>query len=420
MDAFFNIFQEILDLGAPVMLPILLLILGLIFRMKFGEALRTGLLVGIGFQGLTLAIDLLLDSINPAIEYYRAIGEGFTTVDIGWAAVGAASWAVPFSALAVLIIIALNILLVVTGVTKVINVDLWNYIHFLIPGALAYSLFGSFWLGLIITVGLSLIALFMAEKVAPYWQEYFGLEGTTNSTLSFLTFAWPVGILGNKIIDLIPGIRDLDFDMDKIEDKIGFFADPAVIGLAIGALIGLLTEQSWQTLLSMGVGIAAALVLLPRMVSIMMEGLSSIGDAARDFMGRFIKGDDEVLIGMDVALGVGDIASNTTYLLLIPISIGLAFILPNFSYLPVGLLTNIIYMMPLIAMASKGNLLRTFIIGFVFNLIVMIGANAFAPEATAMMQGAGIEVEGLVTDAYWGFNLPNIIISIISRILGFS
>lgn len=72
------------------------------------------------------------------------------------------------------------------------------------------------------------------------------------------------------------------------------------------------------------------------------------------------------------------------------------------TYLPVGLLTNIIYMIPLIAMASKGNLLRTFIIGLVFTTIVMIGADIFAPEATEMMTGAGIEVDGLVTDSLLG------------------
>lgn len=50
----------------------------------------------------------------------------------------------------------------------------------------------------------------------------------------------------------------------------------------------------------------------------------------------------------------------------------------------------------------------------------MIGADIFAPEATEMMKGAGIEVNGLVTDAYWGFSLPNIIISLLSRFFGFS
>jgi len=416
MDTIYNILQGILDAGPAVMLPVIMFILGLIFRMKVGEALKTGLLVGIGFQGLTLAIDLLLNSVNPAIEYYSELGEGFTTVDVGWAAVGAASWGVPFSALAVLLIVGINVLLVMAGKTKVINVDIWNFIHLLIPGALAYSLFDSFWLGLIITVGLSIVSLYFAEKVAPSWQEYFGMEGTTVSTLSYTTFAWPFAVLGNKIIDRIPKLRDVDLSLDTLEDKIGVLADPAVIGVLIGALLGVITRQDFQTILTMGVGVSAALVLLPRMVSVMMEGLSSIGESAKTFMKRYVDEDSQILIGMDVALGVADPAANTTYLILIPVSIGLAFVIPNMTYFPVGLLTTIVYFTPLISMASKGNLLRTLIISLFFTLIVMLGANEFAPEVTAMMEGAGIEVDGLVTDSFWGYNIPNIIISIISRI----
>lgn len=417
MDFLVNILQSVLDAGPAVMLPVVMFILGLIFRMKVGEALKTGLLVGIGFQGLVLAIDLLLASVNPAIEYYAEFGEGFTTVDVGWAAVGAASWGVPFSALAVLLIVVLNVILVMTGKTRVINVDIWNFIHLLIPGALAYSLFDSFWLGLIVTVGLSVVSLYFAEKIAPAWQEYFGLEGTTVTTLSYITFAWPVGIIGNKLIDLIPGVRDIDLSLDTLQEKAGVLADPAVIGLLIGGFLGVITGQDVTTSLSMGVGVSAALVLLPRMVSIMMEGLSSIGESAKTFMRRYVEEDDQLLIGMDVALGVADAAANTTYLLLIPISIGLAFIIPNMTYFPVGLLTTIVYFTPLISMTSKRNLFRTFIISLVFTFFVMLGANEFAPEVTAMMEASGVAVDGSVTDSFWGYNIPNIIISIISRIV---
>ena len=52
MDAVFSFFKGIVDLGAAVMLPIVLIIIGLFFRMKLGQAIKSGLMVGIGFQGL--------------------------------------------------------------------------------------------------------------------------------------------------------------------------------------------------------------------------------------------------------------------------------------------------------------------------------------------------------------------------------
>ena len=43
MDAVFSFFKGIVDLGAAVMLPIVLIIIGLFFRMKLGQAIKSGL-----------------------------------------------------------------------------------------------------------------------------------------------------------------------------------------------------------------------------------------------------------------------------------------------------------------------------------------------------------------------------------------
>ncbi|MFG5630122.1 PTS transporter subunit IIC, partial [Enterococcus faecalis] len=49
-------------------LPIIITILGLVFRMKLGDAIKAGLTVGVGFIGLTLVVGLLNDSLSPAVE----------------------------------------------------------------------------------------------------------------------------------------------------------------------------------------------------------------------------------------------------------------------------------------------------------------------------------------------------------------
>ena len=49
-------------LGASVMMPIILTILGLLLGAKFGKAIRSGLTVGIGFIGLNLVIGMLSDN----------------------------------------------------------------------------------------------------------------------------------------------------------------------------------------------------------------------------------------------------------------------------------------------------------------------------------------------------------------------
>ena len=76
MDTLLNIVQTILGMGAVVILPIMIFILGLIFRMKIGAAIQAGLMIGIGFQGLLLVINLLMASIDPVVKYYQSMGSG--------------------------------------------------------------------------------------------------------------------------------------------------------------------------------------------------------------------------------------------------------------------------------------------------------------------------------------------------------
>lgn len=413
-----KIITTIMDTGAVALLPIVMTLLGLIFGMGIKKALRAGLYVGIGFQGLSLVVGLLMSTINPAIEYFKSLGgEKFTTVDMGWAALGGASWSAPFAAVAMLLIVLINVLLILFNATKVLNVDVWNFIHFLIPGTLSYALTGSYFIGLAVTVGLSVITLFVSEKFAKTWGDYFGVEGTTCTTFSFITFSYPFAVLLNKIFDHIPGLKNADFTVDGTNSKLRFLNDTAIMGAIVGIFLGLISKQNIQTLLIMSIGIASVMVLIPKMVSVMMEGLSAIGTGAQAFMRKRIGEDAELYVGMDIALGLGDPVVITVSVLMLPIAILFAFLIPNMRYFPVGLLTVIVYMVPLIVMASKGNFVRSFISCVIFLFIVEFCAHIFAPEATAMVGATGVEIEGMVTDGFFGFNLANIIICIIYRIL---
>lgn len=68
-----DVIQGILGLGAAVMLPIVISLLGIIFRMPIGKALKAGLMVGIGFTGLQLVINFLMATVEPAINYYSGL-----------------------------------------------------------------------------------------------------------------------------------------------------------------------------------------------------------------------------------------------------------------------------------------------------------------------------------------------------------
>ena len=52
-----SIIKGILDVGAVVILPIVMLILCLIFRIPFGKSLKAGLMIGIGSPGFPSSSD---------------------------------------------------------------------------------------------------------------------------------------------------------------------------------------------------------------------------------------------------------------------------------------------------------------------------------------------------------------------------
>lgn len=399
------------------MLPVVISILGIFFRMKPGRAIKAGLLVGIGFQGLVLVVNLLTTTVQPVMDYYQKLGKGYDVLEIGFAALGGAAWTVPFAVFVIPAIVILNIILVRFKITKVLNVDIWNFMHFLVPGALAYALFGSALLGFIVAVVCGIATLFFSQWLAPKWGEFFGLEGTTCTTLSFCCWVYPISYFLNWVMDHIPGLRKVDVDMDKIGEKLGVLGDPAIIGLVVGLFLSLMTRQSLGSTLTIMMGISAVMVLIPRMVSIMMEGLTPLGNAANEYMKKIVGEDSELYIGMDVALGLGDPACITATGIMIPVTIALAFAVPGMRFFPLGILAEVCYLAPMCVLSSKGNMVRTLICMTIIMYMTLFFANMFAPEATAMMHATGVQINGMVTASHFGWNPGNLIVCFLHRLI---
>ena len=350
------------------------------------------------------------------MDYYEEMGSGYDVLEIGFAALGGASWTVPFAVFAIPAIVIINLILVRAKITKVLNVDIWNFMHFLVPGALAYALFGSAVVGFLVTVALSVVTLFFSQWLAPKWGEFFGLEGTTCTTLAFASWVYPISYLLNKLIDKIPGVNKIDLDMDKVGEKLGIFGDPAIIGIVVGLFLSVLTKQDVSSLLTICMGIAAVMVLIPRMVGIMMEGLTPIGNAANEYMKNKLGEDEDVYIGMDIALGLGDPACITCTAIMIPLTIAMAFVIPDMRFFPLGILAEVCYLAPMCVLTGKGNIFRSLISMIIIMGLTLFFANMFAPEATQMMSVTSVDFDGMVTASHFGWNPGNIIISFIHKL----
>ena len=408
MEVVLKFFQGFINMGASTLLPFVIAILGIFFGMKIGRAIKAGLLVGIGFQGLVLAVNLLITSVTPAMQYYKDLGSGYDTLEIGFAALGAASWTTPFAVLVIPAIIIANLILVRLKVTKVLNVD----IDVTQPVKKLSAV-----IGFIVAFACGMAVLFFGQWIAKPWQEFFGLEGTTCTCLCFVAWAYPICYLLNKIIDKIPGLNKVDVDMTKIGEKLGILGDPAVIGIFAGVFLGVITKQSPAEIITMAMGVAAAMVLIPRMVSIMMEGLSPLGQAASEYAHKKVGEDADIYIGMDIALGLGDPACITCTAIMIPVTVLLVFLVPGMRFFPLSLLAEVCYMTPMVVLSSKGNLVRSLIGMTLMMYLTLFFANMFIPEATQMMSVTNVHFAGTVTASHFGWNPGNLIVSFIHRIM---
>jgi galactitol PTS system EIIC component len=401
-----SVLQWFVDLGASVMLPILLFIFGIILGTKPGKAFKAGLTVGVGFVGLNLIIGLLTNSLGPAAKsMVDNFGLHLGTIDVGWPAAAAISFGTALGSLAIPIGIGLNALLLLTGLTRTLNIDIWNFWHCAFTGSLVYALTGNFALGLY-TIAIHLIVnLFLADLIAKDVSKFYGFSNITfphGASLPSYLVAKPL----NWVFDRIPGFNKLEANPETIQKKIGIFGDSTVMGVILGIVIGILAGYNVQGILQLAVQTGAVMMLMPRMVALLMEGLSPISEAASEFVRKRLPGRD-LYIGMDSALSVGHPAVLSASLIIVPITLFLAVILPGNKVLPFGDLATIPFLVCLMTPVFRGNIIRTVVAGTIYMAVGLLIATWVGPLITDSAIAAKFDMAGnssissLIDGAVW-------------------
>ena len=386
-----EIINTIIGLGASVMMPIIFFVVGLIFRMGIGKSFKAGMTVGVGFVGVNMVINLLLDNLGPASKaMVNRLGLHLTTVDVGWPTASTVGWGTPIMVATVVGCLVINAIMVFCKLTKTLDVDIFNYWIFLQVGALVYAVTGNFWFSVIFTWVIFAIVLKVADLTAPYIQKEHNLEGISFPHLAGLAWS-PLAIAVNWIIDKIPGLKNVDFNADKIRKRFGAIGEPVVIGFILGLLIGVLAGYSPDKSVTLAINIAAAMVLLPKMIDVLIEGLISVRDAAEKQLKIWFP-NREFYIGMDTALLIGDSSVLATGLLLIPITILLAFILPGNEMLPFADLASLVFILALVTPFVRRNMFKMLIVGTLSVIIILYVGTDIAPWVTQSFTQSNIDL----------------------------
>jgi len=340
--------------------------------MKAGQSFLSALRLGVGFAGIFIAFDFFVQQIAPAVTaVVKTRGLDFPVLDVGWPPLAAITWASPIAPLTIVLVLALI-------------------------GALVQAASGSLLLGLAATALIAVYGILAADWNAPLVERECGLSGISIATLS-VNGLLPYGVAANSLIDRIPGLRRISLSPRDtgsrfgVHDASGVFVEPMMIGVAVGAFFGILAGYEVKKILELAINVAAVMFILPHCGGLIGKGMEPVSLQLKGLIQKRFPKKTVLYIGMDAGVIMQNSAVIVTGLLLMPISIGIAFILPGNKTLPLGDLANLISVMSVIVLATRGNVFRAVLIGIPIVVAYLLISTHFAPLYTRLAARAGAE-----------------------------
>ena len=394
-----EVFSYVIGLGASVMMPVIFTVLGVLLGIRLPKALKSGLLVGVGFVGLGVVTALLTTSLGPALKGLTELYHlDLPYFDLGWPAAAAVAYSCAVGAFIIPVCLGVNVAMLLVGATRTVNIDLWNYWHFAFLGALVYfatdSLAWAFYAAIVLFVITLCLADFTAKGFQSFYKDMDGISIPQPFCQSFTPFAVAVC----RALDRIPGFSRLDVDAEGLKRKFGLLGEPLFLGVVIGCAIRALRCGSLSALvdaipsiLKLGVTVGAVMELIPRITALFIEGLKPICQAVQERLAKRFGGKAAFNIGMSPALVIGHPTTLVVSILLIPVVLFLSVVLPGNRFLPLASLAGMFYLFPCVLPITKGNVAKTFVVGLVALVCGLFFVTDLTPAFSKAVAAANCE-----------------------------
>lgn len=394
MHIFNNAVMYFLSFKSYVVLPVIIFILAMVFRIKLSIAIRSALTIGIGFIGIFMTFDYFVKIIYPVVQaLISRSGLHVNVLDVGWPPLAAITWSFKLAPILLVIFMVTNIIMLILKLTKTVDIDIWNYWHIILASAMVYNVTKSSLSAIISAIMAFILVLKLAEWSAPMVNKFSGMNGICIPHLAAISY-FPFALLGDKLIDRIGGLNKLNANPEEIQKKLGILGEPMILGFLIGIALGIGGGYDVKQVSELAFGFAAVIYILPKMCEILGSSLIPISEGMKEFINKHFPDMGETYIGLDVAVIFGVPSVVVTTLLLIPVALILSFILPGINFIPLGDLTNLMVPVAIVCVATKGNIIRSFILGIpivIGNLYIASNMSGFF---TNMAKTANYKVAG--------------------------
>ncbi len=374
---------------AFVMLPVIVLLIALFSRMKPGTALVATLQLGAGFAGIFLVYDVFLGLLKPAIEaLVTERGLNFPVVDAGWPPLAAITWAGWLAPVSIALVFVFNLVLLFSRATTSLYIDLWNYWHFAFLGALVLALTSNAVLAFAAVLVIAGLTIKATEWSAPHVKRELGLDSVGISPFSVVALLpWAVAL--EALFDRIPGFRHLSWNPGKDGASASAWGQPMVIGFFLGIFLGVLAGYEVRKTAELAVQLAAILFVLPQCGGLIGQSMGAVSTALQERL-KGPLGGRTVVIGLDTGFLMTNASVMITGLILMPLSLALAFVIPGNKMIPAGDLPNLISIFSLTVLIFRGNVIRAVVAALPIIAALLWCATAIAPLVTRLGAESGV------------------------------
>lgn len=369
--------------GASVVVPIMIFIVALCLKVKPKTAMMSAFYAGVGLTGFAWVIQSFTPTITKIIKQMVSnTGIKLPIVDIGWQAGSLASFGSMVGLSFFVFGLIAELLLFAFGVTKIFMAsNLWNNFGFMIWGTVCYYVTHNFWLSLGLSFFMLLYALLLAEVQADRWSDYYGVKNASVASLHNIEQVIPAIIL-DPLWNLL-GFNKVKMTPEYFKNKLGVFGEPTTLGALLGLLIGILgninalnTMKAWGQILTVAVQLSAIMTIFPLITNVFSQAFTPLADEidknTHKKTGNSDKSVNEVtnkkrwFLGVDDGVGYGEPATIISGVILIPIMVLIAFILPGNKTLPIVDLISLPFMVESIVAITRGNILKVIANGIVW------------------------------------------------------
>lgn len=348
--------------SAPVVVPVILLLIARGLRIPWGTAVKSALAAGVGLTGFSWLISAFTPLVTKLVhQLVNSAGIQRPVVDLGWQTGSLAAFGAPVGLTVFGFSLVFELLLFIFGITRVfMPANLWNNFGFMLWATMAYTVTHNLWLALGLAAFLILTTLLLAEIQAPAWSAYYQVPHATVAAVHNIEQVVPILILDPLFNRL--GLDKCRFNPTHAQAKFGGLNDPLLLGALLGTSLGILANFKRLTHL------AAALDRQP-----------TLPTAKRGAW----------FLAVDDGVGYGEATTLFAGMLLLPIMVLLALILPGNQTLPVVDLIALPFMIESIVALTRGNLVKIVLTSVIWFSLGLYASSWLAPIYTTTIAHYG-------------------------------